>query len=129
MPRVWIKDGYVITVDHCRSVHRGGFVLIDDSKIERVGGSAEPPTEAVERTIDARGMAVVPGLINAHQHFYYHLFKGLGHGLLLEDWFPQLVFPVLPHLVGNDIELASYLAAIEMLSTGTTSGTNHLRTA
>ena len=71
MTRVLIKDGYVITVDHCRSVHPGGFVLIDGSKIERVGGSAELPTEAVERTIDARGMAVIPGLINAHQHFYY----------------------------------------------------------
>jgi 5-methylthioadenosine/S-adenosylhomocysteine deaminase len=128
MTRVLIKDGYVITVDHCRSVHPGGFVLIDGSKIERVGGSAELPTEAVERTIDARGMAVIPGLINAHQHFYYHLFKGMGHGLLLEDWFPNLVFPVLPHLTDDDMELTSYLAAIDMLSTGTTCCLNHLRT-
>ena len=63
-------------------------------------------------------MIVIPGLINAHQHFYYHLFKGLGHGLLLEDWFPHLVFPVLPHLTDDDMELTSYLAGIEMLSTG-----------
>ena len=86
------------------------------------------PTEAVERTIDARGMAVIPGLINAHQHFYYHLFKGMGHGLLLEDWFPKLVFPVLPHLTDDDMELTSYLAAIDMLNTGTTCCLNHLRT-
>src|SRR5215813_3814040 len=92
MTRVLIKNGYVITVDHRRSVHPGGFVLINGTKIECVGSSAELPTGAVDRTIDARGMAVIPGLINAHQHFYYHLFKGLGHGLLLEDWFPQLVF-------------------------------------
>jgi 5-methylthioadenosine/S-adenosylhomocysteine deaminase len=128
MARVLIRDGYVITVDHRRSVHPGGFVLINGSKIERVGGSAELPTEAVERTIDARGMAVIPGLINAHQHFYYHLFKGMGHGLLLEDWFPKLVFPVLPHLTDDDMELTAYLAAIDMLSTGTTCCLNHLRT-
>jgi 5-methylthioadenosine/S-adenosylhomocysteine deaminase len=115
MTRVLIKNGYVITVDHRRSVHPGGFVLINGSKIECVGNSAELPTEAVDRTIDAHGMAVIPGLINAHQHFYYHLFKGLGHGLLLEDWFPHLVFPVLPHLTDDDMELTSYLAGIEML--------------
>jgi 5-methylthioadenosine/S-adenosylhomocysteine deaminase len=128
MTRVLIKNGYVITVDHRRSVHPDGFVLINGSKIECVGSSAELPTGAVDRTIDARGMAVIPGLINAHQHFYYHLFKGLGHGLLLEDWFPHLVFPVLPHLTDDDMELTSYLAGIEMLSTGTTCCLNHLRT-
>jgi 5-methylthioadenosine/S-adenosylhomocysteine deaminase len=128
MTRVLIKNGYVITVDHRRSVHPGGFVLINGSKIECVGSSAELPRGAIERTIDAHGMVVIPGLINAHQHFYYHLFKGLGHGLLLEDWFPHLVFPVLPHLTDDDMELTSYLAAIEMLSMGTTCCLNHLRT-
>jgi 5-methylthioadenosine/S-adenosylhomocysteine deaminase len=128
MTRVLIKNGYVVTVDHRRSVHPGGFVLINGSKIECVGSSAELPRGAIERTIDAHGMVVIPGLINAHQHFYYHLFKGLGHGLLLEDWFPHLVFPVLPHLTDDDMELTSYLAAIEMLSTGTTCCLNHLRT-
>src|SRR5712692_3038870 len=128
MSGVLIKDGYVVTVDRQRSVHPGGFVLINGSKIESVGGPAQGPKQAVDRTIDARGMVVIPGLINAHQHFYYHLFKGLGHGLLLEDWFPHLVFPVLPHLTDDDMELTSYLAGIEMLSTGTTCCLNHLRT-
>ena len=128
MTRILIKNGYVVTVDHQRSVHPGGFVLINGSKIESVGSSAPVPMGAVDRTIDARGMVVIPGLINAHQHFYYHLFKGLGHGLLLEDWFPHLVFPVLPHLTDDDMELTSYLAGIEMLSTGTTCCLNHLRT-
>jgi 5-methylthioadenosine/S-adenosylhomocysteine deaminase len=128
MTRTLIKNGYVITVDHRRNVYPDGFVLINGSKIESVGSSPELPAGAFDRTIDAHGMAVIPGLINAHQHFYYHLFKGLGHGLLLEDWFPHLVFPVLPHLTDDDMELTSYLAAIEMLSTGTTCCLNHLRT-
>src|SRR5262245_28007816 len=128
MTRVLIKNGYVITVDGRRSVYPGGFVVINGNKIESVGRSSELPMGAVDRTIDARGMVVMPGLINAHQHFYYHLFKGLGHGLLLEDWFPQMVFPVLPHLTDDDMALTSYLAGIEMLSTGTTCCLNHLRT-
>src|SRR5262245_56387009 len=111
MCRVLIKDGYVITVDHRRSVHPGGFVLINGSKIERVGGSADVPTEAVERTIDARGMAVIPGLINAHQHFYYHLFKGMGHGLLLEDWFPNLVCRLLLETERAEVRIGRDAAA------------------
>ena len=128
MSRVLVKGGYVVTVDRRRSVYPGGFVLIDGSRIESVGSAAQTPKVTVDRTIDAGGMIVIPGLINAHQHFYYHLFKGLGHGLLLEDWFPHLVFPVLPHLTDDDMELTSYLAGIEMLSTGTTCCLNHLRT-
>jgi 5-methylthioadenosine/S-adenosylhomocysteine deaminase len=123
-----IKNGYVVTVDRQRSVHPGGFVLINGNIIESVGDRARVPKGAVDRTIDASGMVVIPGLINAHQHYYYHLFKGLGHGLLLEDWFPHLVFPVLPHLTDDDMELTSYLAGIEALSTGTTCCLNHLRT-
>jgi 5-methylthioadenosine/S-adenosylhomocysteine deaminase len=104
MSRVLVKGGYVVTVDRRRSVYPGGFILIDGSKIESVGSAAQTPKVTVDRTIDAGGMIVMPGLINAHQHFYYHLFKGLGHGLLLEDWFPHLVFPVLPHLTDGDME-------------------------
>jgi 5-methylthioadenosine/S-adenosylhomocysteine deaminase len=128
MPRVLIKNGYVVTVDGARNVHPGGFVLINGSKIESVGPPEELPRELPDRTVDASGMIVIPGLINGHQHFYYHLFKGLGHGLLLEDWFPRLVFPVLPHLTDEDMVLASYLAAIEMLTSGTTCCLHHLRT-
>jgi 5-methylthioadenosine/S-adenosylhomocysteine deaminase len=128
MSRVLIRDGYVVTVDANRSVHPGGFVLIDGTKIESVGGPEQLPKDAIDRTIDASGMIVIPGLINAHQHFYYHLFKGLGHGLLIEDWFPHLVFPVLRHLTDDDMGLTSYLAGIEMLTTGTTCCLHHLRT-
>ena len=128
MSRVLIKGGYVVTVDQHRSIYPGGFVLINGTMIESVGGPEQLPKVAVDRTIDANGMVVIPGLINAHQHFYYHLFKGLGHGLLLEDWFPHLVFRVLPHLTDDDMEMTSYLAGIEMLKTGTTCCLNYLRT-
>lgn len=129
MPRILIKNGYVVTVDHARNVYPDGFVLIGGDKIEDVGTATQCSNPDVDRVIDAQGMIVIPGLINTHQHFYYHLFKGLGHGLLLEDWFPHLVFPVLPHLTHDDMELTSYLAGIDMLTSGTTCCLNHLRTS
>jgi 5-methylthioadenosine/S-adenosylhomocysteine deaminase len=129
MSRVLIRNGYVVTMNADRDVFPGGFVAIDGTRIDSVGVADQCPDAAgYARTIDAAGMIVIPGLINVHQHFYYHLFKGLGHGLLLEDWFPKLVFPVLPHLTEDDMELTSYLAGVEMLASGTTCCLHHLRT-
>lgn len=125
MARTLIKNGYVVTVDANRSVYPRGAIVVDGSLIESV--CAETPPGEFDTVIDASGMIVIPGLINAHQHFYYHLFKGVANGLLIEDWFPQVVFRVTPHLTDDDMELTAWLAAIEMLLSGTTCALNHLR--
>ncbi len=112
-----------------RAVFPAGYVATEGKLIASVGPLADLDGERVGgEVIDARGMIVIPGLINGHQHFYYHLFKGLANGLLIEDWFPALVFPVLPHLTDDDMELTAYLAGLEMLRTGTTCCLHHLRT-
>lgn len=125
MARTLIKGGYVVTVDAERAVYPRGAVAIDGDVIESVG--ADIPAGEFDAVIDATGMIVIPGLINAHQHFYYHLFKGVANGLLIEDWFPQVVFRVTPHLTDDDMELTAWLASIEMLLSGTTCALNHLR--
>ncbi|MGN6461815.1 MAG: amidohydrolase family protein [Pseudolabrys sp.] len=125
MARTLIKGGYVVTVDAERAVYPRGAVVIDGDVIESVG--ADIPAGEFDAVIDATGMIVIPGLINAHQHFYYHLFKGVANGLLIEDWFPQVVFRVTPHLTDDDMELTAWLASIEMLLSGTTCALNHLR--
>ena len=124
-----IQGGYVVTMNPSREVFEEGTVEIRGNRISAVGPMRDLPADTqTDRVIDARGMIVVPGLINAHQHFYYHLFKGLANGLLIEDWFPAVVFPVVPHLTDDDMELTAYLAGIEMLRTGTTCCLHHLRT-
>jgi 5-methylthioadenosine/S-adenosylhomocysteine deaminase len=127
MPRTLIKNGYVVTVNGNRDVFPGGAVVVNDSFIESVTPQQTPLAGAFDEVIDATGMIVIPGLINAHQHFYYHLFKGVANGLLIEDWFPNVVHRVTPHLTDDDMELTSYLASIEMLLSGTTCSLNHLR--
>jgi 5-methylthioadenosine/S-adenosylhomocysteine deaminase len=112
-----------------RDVFPAGSLIFNGSHIEEVGPGHAQPEERFENVIDASGMIVVPGLINTHQHFYYHLFKGLANGLLIEDWFPKLVFKVTPHIDDDDMELTSYLANVEMLLSGTTCSVNHLRLA
>ena len=129
MTRTLIQNGYIVTMNRQRDVFSVGSLVINGTHIEKVGPSNSQREERFDNVIDASGMIVIPGLINAHQHFYYHLFKGLASGLLIEDWFPELVFKVTPHLTDDDMELTSYLANMEMLLSGTTCSLNHLRLA
>ena len=58
-----------------REVFEEGVGEIEGNRSSAVGPLPDlPPGAPADRVIDARGMIVIPGLINAHQHFYYHLF-------------------------------------------------------
>jgi 5-methylthioadenosine/S-adenosylhomocysteine deaminase len=126
MSRVLLKNGYVVTVDGDRAVYPGGFVAIDDAKISAVGPSNMVPEAAgFDQVLDVDGCIVLPGLINMHQHHWYTLFKGLADGYLLEDWVSNFLLPLTRHLPEKGMRVSSYLAAMEMLATGTTCSLNH----
>src|SRR5574341_438769 len=126
MPRILIRDGYVVTVNEGRDVFPGGFVAVEGARIAAVGPAAQaPPRVGFDEVIDASGCIVLPGLINMHQHHWYTLFKGLADGYLLEDWIAGLVFPIVAQLSEEAMRVASYVAAMEMLATGTTCSLNH----
>jgi 5-methylthioadenosine/S-adenosylhomocysteine deaminase len=126
MSRILITNGYVVTVDSQRSVWPGGFVTIEGRNIGAVGRAAEtPPPQGFEAVIDARGCIVLPGLINMHQHHWYTLFKGLADGYLLEDWVANFLLPLSLNLSEEAMRVSSYVAGMEMLSTGTTCSLNH----
>jgi 5-methylthioadenosine/S-adenosylhomocysteine deaminase len=126
MSRMLLKNGYVVTVDGDRAVYPGGFVSIDDEKISAVGPSnMAPEATGFDQVLDVDGCIVLPGLINMHQHHWYTLFKGLADGYLLEDWVSNFLLPLTRHLPEEGMRVSSYLAAMEMLATGTTCSLNH----
>ncbi len=126
MPQILIKNGYVVTVNPSRDIHPGGFVAVDGARIVAVGPSTQAPAPGPrDEVIDVSGCIVLPGLINMHQHHWYTLFKGLADGYLLEDWITGFVFPIVPRLSDEAMRVASYVAAMEMLATGTTCSLNH----
>ena len=126
MSRILIKDGYVVPVNPAREVFASGFVAVDGARIAAVGPGAQAPAAAeFDQVLDAAGCIVLPGLINMHQHHWYTLFKGLADGYLLEDWIAGFVFPIVAQLSDEAMRVASYVAAMEMLATGTTCSLNH----
>lgn len=131
MTRILIKNGYVVTVNDNRDVWPDGAVVVGNGKIEAVLPSSAAFDQSdfdqndFDEVIDAKGCLVMPGLINAHQHHWYSLFKGMADGLLLEDWISDLVFPLVQHLSTDAMQVASYQCGLEMLATGTTCSFNH----
>jgi 5-methylthioadenosine/S-adenosylhomocysteine deaminase len=126
MAKILIRNGYVVTVNPNRDVFGGGFVAVEGARIADVGPGARCPAPGPgDEVIDATGCIVLPGLINMHQHHWYTLFKGLADGYLLEDWITGFVFPIVSHLSDEAMRVASYVAALEMLATGTTCSLNH----
>ncbi len=121
-----IKNGYIVTMNAARDIHDGGYVLIgDDGRIAEVGDAGKLPSAGEHIVTDAKGMMVLPGLINMHQHHWYNLFKGLAGGMLLEAWVENLLLPCARHLTAADLRAAAYLSAMEMIRTGTTCCLNH----
>ena len=65
----------------------GGAVAISGEKIEKVWmpANGEPLPDAKE-TINADGMLVMPGLVNAHTHSPMSLFRGLAERRSWSEW-------------------------------------------
>lgn len=122
---VLVEGGIVVAGDARGTRHAPGFVLVRDGVIEQIGALEDRPEDAVDERLDARGCVVVPGLVNAHQHHWYTLFKGLGGGMLLEQWIQNLLVPTSRAVAPADLAAAARLACLEMLGTGTTTFFNH----
>jgi cytosine/adenosine deaminase-related metal-dependent hydrolase len=69
---------FLVTVDQQRRIIQGGSILIEGSRITRVGKAGELAGVAADRVIDARHMVVTPGFFNGHMHISYaHCVRGI----------------------------------------------------
>ena len=74
MTALLIKNALVVTLDDAGTILPQGEILIEGSKISAVGASVKVPVGA--KVVDAQGMVAMPGLINAHHHFYSSFARG-----------------------------------------------------
>jgi 5-methylthioadenosine/S-adenosylhomocysteine deaminase len=82
MTTLLIRGGVVITMDAERRVIPDGAVAVKDGRIAAVGPTAEVAAAHPDaaQTIDARGRAILPGLIDGHAHAGHGLVKTMGSG-------------------------------------------------
>lgn len=127
MSTLLVKNADVIyTLDaKRRTIHNGG-IFVRDNVIEQVGPTEELPAKADE-VIDAGGMAVLPGLINTHHHFYQTLTRAVpgSQNEELFDWLVRL-YPIWGEMTDEAIYTSTKTAMAEMILSGCTTSSDHL---
>jgi 5-methylthioadenosine/S-adenosylhomocysteine deaminase len=111
--RVIISGGWVVTMNDAGDVLPDGAVVLDGDRITDVGDTAavlaRNSTDGA-RVIDARGKAVLPGLVDLHYHTA--LGKGWSDHLPLWEYLDACWYPIIRAL---DYE-AAYWAALASYS-------------
>lgn len=115
---IHIKNASVITVDTTAGTLNSCDVLLENDVIRAIGPNLTVPSDGKLTVIDATNCIVVPGFVDGH-HLWQHLIRGV------TDWslFDYLVS--IRSLYGSvytadDVELAYYAGAMDLLNNGVT---------
>lgn len=127
-----IEGGRVVTCDAQDRV-LDGDVAIRDGVIVAVGPDARaslaPGAPVAHRVLDARGCAVMPGLVQAHVHLVQALFRGLADDVPLLTWLKRFIWPLEAAHDEASLRASAELGLCEMVRAGTTTildmGTTH----
>ncbi len=117
---ILIKNGIVLTMDKQRKTLDDGAVVIRDDKIVDVGKTSAilKKKYKADKIINAKKMAVIPGLINTHIHS--DLIRGTADDLPLVPWLDNYIWPW-HRVVTPDIAYTTALLTYsEALKSGTT---------
>ena len=81
MTDLLIRGGVLVTMDPGRRVIEDGAVAVLGNRIVGVGTTAAMNQQHPARhVIEARGKAIMPGLIDGHSHAGHGLIKTMGAG-------------------------------------------------
>ncbi len=120
--RVVIQNGMVVTGDEAGTIIPNGFVLFEDNRILEIGEGKT--SESADKTLDASGCVVIPGLITAHTHLYGILLRGASLNIESPTDFAQILqrvwWPVDEALTIEDAKASALSASADMLRNGST---------
>lgn len=118
MARVLVKGGTVLTMDRKLKDLPLGDVLIDGDKIAEVAREIAPPDGA--EVIDASGMIVIPGLVNAHIHTWQSGLRGIAGDWSVSEYMANIHRGLATHFRPEDIYIANFMGALTSINSGTT---------
>ncbi len=125
MPTLLVRNAeMLVTMDDARRCIPDGGLFARDGVIEQVGPTATLPPEA-DRVIDARGMVVIPGLVNTHHHLYQTLTRVIAQNAKLFDWLRTL-YPIWARMDAEAVYISALVGMAELLHSGCTTTSDHL---
>jgi len=119
--RQWIKDPVAILAP---GAERG--VVVEEAKIVEYVGRGQSPAAPWDTTFNASRHVVLPGLVNAHHHFYQTLTRAHpdGFGKELIPWLVAME-RVWGRMTPEALRIAVRMALVELLLSGCTTAADH----
>lgn len=116
---ILINNALIVSMVENTSPYMGS-ILINGEKIVAIGSVSEEYIPQDVEIIDAKGMVVMPGLINTHNHSPMTLLRSFSDDLRLMDWLEKKMLPAEDRMTPEDIYWGSLLGMAEMIKSGTT---------
>ena len=128
MGSLLITNGHLVTLDEANRFIHNGSVYIENNHIVEVGESSTIDRNA-DRSIDARGSIVMPGLINTHHHLYSTFARGFtppgAPPRNFEETLSNLWWKLDSALNSDDVYYSSLLAVMDAARAGCTTIIDH----
>jgi cytosine/adenosine deaminase-related metal-dependent hydrolase len=121
MPSTWILNTTICTQDSKRRIVQG-FIRIDEQgRIDAISpGKPRKPPSKKDTVIDAQGLTILPGFVQAHVHLCQTLFRNQADDLELLDWLSKRIWVMEAAHTEETLNTSALLGIHELLSSGTT---------
>jgi len=124
MADIYVRGGWIVTMDPKRRIIKDGAVAIDDGEIRAVGKAEELDKDYryhSDIVINNNPYDIVmPGLINTHVHLAQGLLRACADYLPLIPWLKDRVWPLQGNYKPEEALASAKLVTLEMIKTGTT---------
>lgn len=115
----------IISMDDADTRWTDGGIYVEGNVIQQIGPTDSLPQHA-DSIIDARGMLLLPGLVNTHHHFYQTLTRNLpaAQNANLFSWL-RFHYPIWAGLTSDAIYTSTKTAIAELMLSGCTTSSDH----
>jgi cytosine/adenosine deaminase-related metal-dependent hydrolase len=115
----WILNAVIYTQDAKRRVLKGHLRLVD-GKIAEIAKTKPRKIARDAEIVDAEGLTVLPGFVQAHIHLCQTLFRNQADDLEVLDWLSKRIWPMEAAHTEETLHASALLGIHELLSSGTT---------
>lgn len=124
---ILIEGGTLVAATAAGLREETGYIACEGEQIAASGAGRAPDAlrAAATRVIDARQMAVLPGLVNGHTHLSQTFLRGTADGRPLLRWLKEVIWPAQAAMTPADMYLAARLGLVENLRCGVATVVQH----
>lgn len=115
---VWITNGILYTQNEKRQVVKKNIRIVE-GKITAIT-TQSPSRSRNTQIVDAKGLTLFPGFVQAHVHLCQTLFRNQADDLELLDWLSKRIWPMEAAHTEESLHTSALLGIYELLSSGTT---------